>query len=114
MKRALHAIRAQMESSGAQFLEFMRSQNLSAGFYRLPAGAVDGQSPHTEDEVYFVVNGAAQMQNGTEEFAVQRGDVIFVAKNVEHRFFEITQDLELLVVFAPPEYANQPDDQQQP
>ena len=32
---------------------------------------------------------------------VSQGDTVFVAAQVEHRFHSITEDLTLLVVFAP-------------
>lgn len=37
------------------WLEFVRSADLSVGLYVLAAGAADLQSPHTEDEVYWIV-----------------------------------------------------------
>jgi hypothetical protein len=39
-------------SSGESYLEFLRVPAMSLGLYVLPAGAIDPQSPHTEDEVY--------------------------------------------------------------
>ena len=44
-----------------RYAEWVRSQRLSAGVYRLSTGAVDGQTPHTEDEVYVVTRGAASL-----------------------------------------------------
>ena len=41
---------------GHPWLEFLRSSELSVGLYVLPVGALDGQSPHTEDEVYVVMS----------------------------------------------------------
>lgn len=83
--------------------EFVRSNDLSAGVYRLAAGAVDRQSPHTEDEIYYIVNGRAQFRCGDEARAVGPGDVLFVPAHVEHRFVEIDKDLVVLVVFGPAE-----------
>jgi mannose-6-phosphate isomerase-like protein (cupin superfamily) len=40
---------------------------------------------------------------GDEERAVGPGDVIHVAATVAHRFHDISEDLEVVVVFAPPE-----------
>jgi mannose-6-phosphate isomerase-like protein (cupin superfamily) len=91
---------------GKLYLEFLRLPSLSMGLYRLPAGGTDPQSPHTEDEVYYVVNGKAQIIVGGEERAVQAGSIIFVTANVPHRFHSIEQDLDVLVFFAPGEYSN--------
>ncbi|OLE55651.1 MAG: cupin [Acidobacteria bacterium 13_1_20CM_3_53_8] len=85
------------------YLEFLRKPSLSMGVYELVAGATDPQKPHTEDEVYYVVRGRATAQVGQESRPVQEGSIIFVAANVEHRFHTITEDLTLLVFFAPAE-----------
>lgn len=86
-----------------RYQEFLRVSTMSAGIYVLPAGATDQQNPHQEDEIYYVVRGRAKMRLGREERSISQGDVIFVEKNLEHRFFSITEELMLLVVFAPAE-----------
>ena len=83
--------------------EFLRIPAMSAGIYVLPAGAVDRQHPHREDEIYYVVRGKAKMRIGAEERSVREGNVIFVEPGLEHRFFDVEQELVLLVVFAPAE-----------
>lgn len=93
--------------SGRRYLEFLRRPALSMGVYHLPAGGVDPQSPHTEDEVYYVVSGRARLRVGSETRSVGPGSIVFVAANVEHRFHAIEEDLSVLVFFAPAEYSNQ-------
>ncbi|AUV80632.1 hypothetical protein C2R22_02295 [Salinigranum rubrum] len=83
--------------------EFLRRDSLSVGRYRLPAGGVDPQEPHTEDEVYYVVSGRASIVVADEVSPVEPGDVIFVEREVDHRFVDIEEDLEVLVFFAPAE-----------
>jgi mannose-6-phosphate isomerase-like protein (cupin superfamily) len=90
------------------YLEFLRISTLSMGVYRLPAGGVDHQQPHTEDEVYYIVSGAGQIRVGNEDRPVRTGSLVFVAATVDHRFHSITEDLTILVFFAPAEYANKP------
>ena len=41
--------------SGKPYFEFLRVPDLSVGVYQLLVGDTDIQSPHTEDEVYYVV-----------------------------------------------------------
>ncbi|MCE9644526.1 MAG: cupin domain-containing protein [Chloroflexi bacterium] len=93
-------------NSSKLYLEFLKVPDLSMGMYVLPAGGTDPQSPHTEDEVYYVVNGKAQIKVADEDRAVQAGSVVYVAKNVEHRFHSIEEQLAVLVFFAPAEYSN--------
>lgn len=92
------------EASGKLYLEFLKVPDLRLGLYALPAGGTDPQSPHSEDEVYYVVSGSAKIQVGEEEREVQSGSIIYVGKSVVHRFHSITADLTVLVFFAPAEY----------
>jgi mannose-6-phosphate isomerase-like protein (cupin superfamily) len=93
--------------SGKLYFEFLRVPAMSAGVYVLAPGARDPQKPHHEDELYYVVRGRARMQIGSEPSAerseVQAGSVIFVEAKREHRFYDITEELEVLVFFAPAE-----------
>ena len=91
------------QQSGKRYLEFLRVPAMSAGVYVLPAGGNDPQSPHTEDEMYYVVRGRARMRAGSEDQTVSEGSIIFVAAGVEHRFYDITDELVVLVFFAPAE-----------
>jgi mannose-6-phosphate isomerase-like protein (cupin superfamily) len=79
------------------------SDLLSAGVYVLPAGGEDKQSPHREDEVYYVVRGRSRFRAGSEEQAVQTGSLLFVRAGVDHRFFDIEEELVIVVFWAPPE-----------
>ena len=85
------------------YLEFLRRPSLSAGLYVLPPGGIDAQRPHAEDEVYIVAAGGALFTAGDQTREVRAGDVLFVAAGVAHRFHDISEELRLIVVFAPPE-----------
>jgi mannose-6-phosphate isomerase-like protein (cupin superfamily) len=102
----LASLVAACSQSGDAYLEFIRHPSLSVGLYMLPAGATDTQEPHTEDEIYYVINGSATMLVDTENRPVKAGSTIFVAAHVEHRFHTITEDMTILVIFAPAEYTN--------
>jgi mannose-6-phosphate isomerase-like protein (cupin superfamily) len=86
-----------------RYHEFLRIPAMSAGVYVLPSGATDRQSPHQEDEIYYVVRGKAKVRIGSSERPVEPGTVVFVEARIEHRFFDIEEELVLLVVFAPAE-----------
>jgi mannose-6-phosphate isomerase-like protein (cupin superfamily) len=101
----LAEIEARREASGELYVEFFRIPSMSAGIYALGVGAKDPQSPHREDEIYYVLRGRAAINIGGREYPVEPGATIFVAKGVEHRFHEITEALEVLVLFAPAESA---------
>lgn len=85
------------------YLEFLRVPAMSAGIYVLAKGGADPQKPHREDEMYYVVRGRARMQIGSDHAEVRPGSVIFVEANLEHRFYDVQEELEVLVFFAPAE-----------
>ena len=97
-----------VKQSHRPWLEFLRVASLSMGVYQLKAGQADPQQPHSEDEVYYVVSGRASFRAGFELQPVGPGALIYVERNVEHRFFDITEDLTVLVFFAPPEGSLKP------
>ena len=103
----LNQLISQRAESNKLYLEFLKVPDLSMGLYVLPAGGTDPQSPHTEDEVYYVVSGQARILVANEDRDVQAGSIIYVKKNVAHHFHSIEVDLTVLVFFAPAEYSNQ-------
>jgi quercetin dioxygenase-like cupin family protein len=100
---SLPEIDQQRTESGKPYREFLRVPAMSAGLYVLPAGATDSQRPHQEDEIYYVVRGRGRFRADKEDREVSSGSVIFVAAEVEHRFYDIEEELAVLVVFAPAE-----------
>jgi len=101
----------QHDQSIDAYLEFLRVPSLSAGLYKLSAGGIDLQEPHTEDEVYYVVSGRGAIKVGAENRAVEAGTIVFVGAGVEHRFHSISEDLMILVFFAPAEYTLAPENE---
>lgn len=98
---AIGEVEAALVASGERYRQFVNRGTLSVGLYRLEAGATDEQSPHAEDEIYYVLSGRARLTVGGEERAVGPGDVLFVAAQADHRFSAIGETLSLLVFFAP-------------
>jgi mannose-6-phosphate isomerase-like protein (cupin superfamily) len=99
----LDDLAADCDRTDQRWREFLRVPSLSMGLYRLKAGQADEQRPHTEDEVYVVVSGKASFRVGGREQAVAPGSILFVERAAEHRFVDITEDLTVLVFFAPSE-----------
>ena len=92
----------EQQGRGERYMEFLRADMLSVGLYTLPVGDTDPQQPHTEDEIYYIVSGKAIIKVGDENRGIKQGSVIFVGAGVDHRFYDITEMLMVLVVFAPP------------
>ena len=104
---ALDEVLRERAASKRSYLEFLRVPTMSCGVYVLPAGSVDHQRPHVQAEVYFVISGEARMtvhdDDGEQDRALSPGDLILVKGKQPHRFHDITKELVVLVVFAPPE-----------
>ena len=93
----------QRAQSGKLYREFLRVPSMSAGLYVLPAGGTALQRPHHEDEMYYVVRGRARFKIDNEDQEVSAGSVMFVAAEVAHHFYDIAEELAVLVFFAPAE-----------
>lgn len=99
----LSSLMEEHAASGQLYTEILRVPNMSAGIYELAAGAEDPQTPHQQDEIYYVVRGRGVIQVGDEDRAIRPGTIVYVPAHEEHRFHSIIEDLTLLVVFAPAE-----------
>ncbi len=100
---ALAALRDHHAEGGGLYHEFLRVDSLSAGLYVLHAGEPDPQTPHQEDELYVVLAGSASFTAADETILVGPGTTIFVPAHQAHGFHDVTERLEVVVVFAPPE-----------
>jgi len=96
------------DGSPNHWVVHLDSDDLSLGTYSIPAGGVDDQEPHTEDEIYVVTAGRAVLRADSGSAPVGPGSVVFVAAGEEHRFTDVTEDLAAFVVFAPAEGARSP------
>ena len=100
----LHDMIAQARAASDSYAaEVLRSDLLSVGLYMLPAGGTDDQVPHGEDEVYYAVQGRAKIRVGEADHPVQPGTVLFVPARAAHYFHDISEELILVVFWAPPE-----------
>jgi mannose-6-phosphate isomerase-like protein (cupin superfamily) len=88
---------------GTRYTEFLRVPAMSAGIYALPAGGEDLQKPHAQDEIYYVMRGRSKFVCDGEVIDARPGSFIYVAAGADHRFFDIDEDLEIIVLFAPEE-----------
>ena len=96
------------DESPNHWVERFRVPDLSVGTYSIPAGGTDDQAPHHEDEIYVVITGRAILESDSAAAAVQAGSVIYVPAGENHAFTQVTEDLTLLVIFAPAFGSRQP------
>lgn len=96
----INEITRSLSGDQVQYKEFLNVPSLSCGVYHLPRGSKDMQTPHDEDEVYFVLEGRATMKVADERRDVSSGDILYIKATETHSFFEIEEDMTLLVFFA--------------
>lgn len=89
-----------MEGSPIEYLEFLTVPGLSSAIYHLDAGQTDPQQPHEEDEIYFVLKGAALFTSDEKTVSVIEGTVLFVPAKEKHHFHDVVKDLTLLVFLS--------------
>ena len=82
-------------------MEQLRVPAMSVGTYSIPAGATDDQSPHAEDEIYYVTSGRGSFTAGGQTVEAVPGMTLFVPAGEDHRFHDVTEDMTVLVFFAP-------------
>jgi mannose-6-phosphate isomerase-like protein (cupin superfamily) len=89
---------------GLPFATQMAGGSMSLEIYA-PGSNADGQdrqTPHAQDEIYFVQRGLGELVIGGQRFAAEPGDAFFVAAGTEHRFENFTADFATWVVFYGP------------
>lgn len=96
----LAQIKAALSDAPVEYREFLNVPALSCGIYRLEAGSTDMQTPHDEDEVYFVLEGRAKIRVGDNDKTVGPGELLYISATEQHSFFEIEEEMTLLVFFA--------------
>ena len=85
---------------GAPFATVMAGGTMSVEVFA-PRGE-DLQTPHPQDELYFVQAGTGEIVINGQRFDAAAGDAFFVAAQVEHRFENFSEDFLTWVVFYGP------------
>lgn len=86
--------------SGEPFIEAFRHGSMSVEIFS-PRGR-DAQTPHDQDELYFIVGGTAVLNIEDVHYEASSGDAFFVAARQRHNFCEISDDFVTWVVFWGP------------
>ena len=60
------------------------------------------QTPHAQDEIYFIVGGRGVLLHDGKREPFESGDLLFVAAGIEHQIEDISEDLAIWRVFYGP------------
>jgi mannose-6-phosphate isomerase-like protein (cupin superfamily) len=85
---------------GERFISALAHGSMSVELYA-PVGH-DPQTPHEQDELYFIHTGTGRLMIDGEHHAFEPGMVFFVPAGVDHRFEEFSADFTTWVVFWGP------------
>ena len=96
----IHELKLDPGDGPVSYREFLRVPTMSCGLYHLEKGSTDMQTPHDEDELYYVIEGKAHLKIGDEIKEVGPGSLMYIRATEAHSFFEIQEDMVLLVLFA--------------
>ena len=82
---------------GERFVSAFAHGSMSVELYA-PVG-IDSQTPHTQDELYFIHSGSGEFVMAGERYIFESGTAFFVPAGVEHRFENFTPNFSTWVVF---------------
>ncbi len=89
----------------SRFTRVMRYGSMSIEYYA--PKIKDLQTPHTQDELYFIVSGKSLFIRDGKQVTCMSGDVLFVPAGVPHKFENFSNDFATWVVFYGPEGGEQ-------
>jgi len=87
------------KEDSAYFLDFLHNSSFEVGVLRLNPGQNDTQEPHSEDELYFVIEGKGYINMVEKNYEVRKGSCIFVPSKTKHYFHGNKERLVVLYVF---------------
>jgi len=59
----------------------------------------DYQTPHSQDELYFVLEGSGTLEREGVRIPFKKGDALFVKAGEQHRFSQFEKGLKMWAVF---------------
>jgi mannose-6-phosphate isomerase-like protein (cupin superfamily) len=92
--------RTEQWPDGERFANALAHGSMSVEVYS-PVDS-DPQTPHLQDELYFIHAGSGTFRLESEQYACQAGDCFFVPAGAEHRFEDFSSDFVTWVVFWGP------------
>ena len=79
------AVAERLRAEGGGYEIVHDSPGVELGVYVLVAPEPDRQQPHSDDEIYVVLEGSSVLEVSGESVPVQEGDAVFVEAGADHR-----------------------------
>lgn len=88
------------EETDRQHYEVLDEDSMTVEVGRYATGTSEPKNPHTGDEIYYIISGSGMARVGDETYPVEAGDVVYVESGLEHDFFNIDDEITVLIVLA--------------
>ncbi len=86
-----------LQKENHPFVKVLEDGNMSIEYFA--PKIKDTQTPHTQDELYIIVEGTSDFFRDGESVQCKKGDVLFVPARMEHRFMNFSEDFATWVIF---------------
>lgn len=99
----------EVEQGDRHYLEVLSTEAMRVELAHYPNP--EPTHPHDVDELYVIQTGAGTVRVGTDTYAVEAGDVVYVEQGLAHEFIEIDDDITALIIFPAATPASPLDDE---
>ncbi|MEO6330889.1 MAG: cupin domain-containing protein [Ginsengibacter sp.] len=91
------AIKQLSKQNEQAFTVVMKHGHMSVEYFA--PKTIDTQTPHSQDELYVIIDGQSEFFRNGEIINCSKGDVIFVPAGMVHRFMNFSDDFAVWVIF---------------
>lgn len=98
---AMEDMVAARDRQGTVYTPLLDTSTMTLGMYLLPKGGGDNAHAHAFDELKIVVTGGGRLDIGPGGTEVGPGSIVFIEDTLEHRFRRVSDDLAVLLIWAP-------------
>lgn len=94
-------LRSKLEAADADSVRLFDSDSMTVGLKRYgeETAKAKGSREHSEDELYYVLDGTARMQVGEEIHSVAAGDLLYVSRGESHDVVDVDGEITVLKIF---------------
>lgn len=94
-------LRNELDAADTDAVRMFDSDSMTVGLKRYGEETARGKGSrkHTEDELYYVLDGTGKMKVGDEIHPVAAGDLLYVPQGESHDIVQIDREITVLKIF---------------
>ena len=89
-----------LQSDTATWKEFLNTETMRAGVYKLADDNTDSTVTEKEDGVYYILKGKAVLQIEGKSYVADTGSIFFIKSGMQRQFTKSGNDLLMLEIFS--------------